>query len=150
GAWGVVPAHLNELSPPGFRGTFPGLTYQLGNLIAASSSQIEAILGEKFPKDGVPNYGMTQALFVACALVLLIFFVAIGKEAKGINFVEEHDEEKAKGVDPTGKMQMGEETNGAVDSTKEINVEEEFDPSGEMHVEKAKGVDITEKKHIDV
>ncbi|RHZ48809.1 hypothetical protein Glove_541g8 [Diversispora epigaea] len=44
GAWGIIPAHLNELSPPEFRGTFPGLTYQLGNLAAASSAQIEAIL----------------------------------------------------------------------------------------------------------
>src|SRR5258707_14770461 len=31
GAWGVIPAHLNELSPPEVRGTFPGFSYQLGN-----------------------------------------------------------------------------------------------------------------------
>ena len=36
GAWGVVPAHLNELSPAAVRGTFPGLAYQLGNLLAAN------------------------------------------------------------------------------------------------------------------
>ena len=35
GAWGVIPAHLNELSPPGVRGTFPGTVYQLGNFIAS-------------------------------------------------------------------------------------------------------------------
>lgn len=35
GAWGVIPAHLNELSPNDVRGTFPGFTYQLGNLITA-------------------------------------------------------------------------------------------------------------------
>jgi MFS transporter, SHS family, lactate transporter len=35
GAWGVVPTHLNELSPDAVRGTFPGLMYQLGNLLAA-------------------------------------------------------------------------------------------------------------------
>src|SRR4029077_4598591 len=35
GAWGVVPAHLNELSPHDARGTFPGFVYQLGNLMAA-------------------------------------------------------------------------------------------------------------------
>ncbi len=42
GAWGVIPAHLNELSPGDVRGTFPGFTYQLGNLISAGSAQIEA------------------------------------------------------------------------------------------------------------
>ena len=38
GAWGVIPAHLNELSPPAVRGTFPGLAYQLGNLLASRNS----------------------------------------------------------------------------------------------------------------
>ncbi|RHZ69474.1 hypothetical protein Glove_283g103 [Diversispora epigaea] len=86
GAWGIIPAHLNELSPPEFRGTFPGLTYQLGNLIAASSAQIEAILGEKFTKNGKPNYGLVQAVFAACVMTLLIFLVAIGKEDKEVDF----------------------------------------------------------------
>ncbi|SFK87589.1 MFS transporter, SHS family, lactate transporter, partial [Methylocapsa palsarum] len=36
GAWGVVPAYLNELSPAGIRGTFPGFVYQAGNLLAAA------------------------------------------------------------------------------------------------------------------
>ncbi|RUO95482.1 major facilitator superfamily domain-containing protein, partial [Jimgerdemannia flammicorona] len=78
GAWGVIPAHLNELSPPEFRGTFPGLSYQLGNLISSASAQIEALLGEKFPvlnetgqplldTNGAqtPNYALTQAIFMA-------------------------------------------------------------------------------------
>jgi len=42
GAWGVIPAHLNELSPPEIRGTFPGLTYQLGNCLAAANATIRA------------------------------------------------------------------------------------------------------------
>ncbi|KAG1178955.1 hypothetical protein G6F71_001396 [Rhizopus microsporus] len=49
GAWGVIPAHINELSPDAFRGLMPGLAYQLGNLISAASSQIEATIGEKYP-----------------------------------------------------------------------------------------------------
>ncbi|KAI9492680.1 major facilitator superfamily domain-containing protein [Zychaea mexicana] len=36
GSFGVVPAHLNELSPPGFRGNTSGLSYQLGNMISAA------------------------------------------------------------------------------------------------------------------
>src|SRR3954467_8134693 len=39
GAWGVIPVHLNELSPAGVRGTFPGLAYQLGNFAAAYAAQ---------------------------------------------------------------------------------------------------------------
>ena len=30
GAWGAIPAHLVELSPPEVRGLFSGLAYQLG------------------------------------------------------------------------------------------------------------------------
>jgi SHS family lactate transporter-like MFS transporter len=46
GAWGVIPAHLNELSPPGVRGTLPGFAYQVGNLFAARNSVIQAKLAE--------------------------------------------------------------------------------------------------------
>ncbi|RGB43803.1 putative metabolite transport protein YjhB [Rhizophagus diaphanus] len=88
GAYGIAPAHLNELSPPNFRGTFPGFTYQLGVLIASSSAQIEAVLGEKFPKDGLPDYGLTQVILTACAAFCLIILASIGKEAKNVDFVE--------------------------------------------------------------
>ncbi|CAG8532360.1 10480_t:CDS:2 [Funneliformis mosseae] len=92
GAWGVVPAHLNELSPPEFRGTFPGLTYQLGNLISASSAQIEAKLGERFKKDGKSNYGLTigiLSIIVMASLVVLTFF---SKEYKNVNFIEQAEQ----------------------------------------------------------
>ncbi|MGB8831701.1 MAG: MFS transporter [Candidatus Sulfotelmatobacter sp.] len=46
GAWGVIPAHLNELSPPKVRGTFPGFAYQLGNLLASRNVVIQAKLAE--------------------------------------------------------------------------------------------------------
>src|SRR5947208_11487376 len=48
GAWGVVPVHLNELSPGAVRGTFPGVAYQLGNLFAANTAVIEARLAHHF------------------------------------------------------------------------------------------------------
>ena len=44
GAWGVVPVHLNELSPDNARGTFPGFVYQLGNLIASVNAPLQAAL----------------------------------------------------------------------------------------------------------
>src|SRR4051812_31909715 len=46
GAWGVIPAHLNELSPPAMRGTFPGLAYQLGNLLASWNAVLQSRLVE--------------------------------------------------------------------------------------------------------
>src|SRR5207302_3751149 len=46
GAWGVIPAHLNELSPAAVRGTFPGFAYQLGNLFAAGIVTIEAVVAQ--------------------------------------------------------------------------------------------------------
>src|SRR6266850_5583554 len=52
GAWGVVPVHLNELSPAEFRGTFPGFAYQLGNLLAANTAVVEARLAERFHDAG--------------------------------------------------------------------------------------------------
>src|SRR5256714_3225936 len=63
GAWGVVPIHLNELSPSAFRGTFPGLAYQLGNFAAAYAAQQQAWLAEHFQlSNGGPNYALTMAL----------------------------------------------------------------------------------------
>ena len=46
GAWGIVPVHLNELSPGEVRGTFPGFAYQLGNLFAANTAVVEAQLAD--------------------------------------------------------------------------------------------------------
>ena len=48
GAWGVIPAHINELSPGHLRGFFPGLAYQLGVFVASSITYIESVLGEHF------------------------------------------------------------------------------------------------------
>ena len=42
GAWGVIPIFLSEISPPAFRGTFPGVVYQIGNMVSSASAQIEA------------------------------------------------------------------------------------------------------------
>ena len=45
GAWGVIPAHLSELSPDEVRGFYPGVTYQLGNLLAAVNLPIQTVAG---------------------------------------------------------------------------------------------------------
>jgi SHS family lactate transporter-like MFS transporter len=80
GAWGIVPAHVNELSPNHLRGFFPGLAYQLGVMFAASIPYVEAALGERFT--------YTQAMGGLVSLVFIIAFIVVffGPEAKGISF----------------------------------------------------------------
>ena len=87
GAWGVVPVHLNELSPPEYRGTFPGLAYQLGNFAAAYAAQQQAWLAEHFRlPNGEPNYAFTMALVECVVFVAIIFLAAIGREERGKEF----------------------------------------------------------------
>jgi SHS family lactate transporter-like MFS transporter len=87
GAWGVVPVHLNELSPPDFRGTFPGLAYQLGNFGAAYAAQQQAWLAEQFRlPNGRPNYALTMAMIQSLVFIAVIVLAAIGPEKRGREF----------------------------------------------------------------
>ncbi|SAK73926.1 major facilitator transporter [Caballeronia calidae] len=81
GAWGVIPVHLNEISPDDIRATFPGLVYQLGNLLAAVNATMQASLATSHGN----NYGMAMAIVagvVAVAIAALIFF---SRERRGID-----------------------------------------------------------------
>src|SRR5213082_1816908 len=72
GAWGIVPVHLNELSPDGVRGTFPGFAYQLGNLFAANTAVVEAQLAYHFRHtNGHPDYAKALGLFTLVIFILL-------------------------------------------------------------------------------
>jgi SHS family lactate transporter-like MFS transporter len=93
GAWGIIPVHLNELSPTDVRGTFPGFAYQLGNLFAANIVFVEAILAQNLGTAKTPNYGSALAIFSLGAFVAVIIFAAIGKEARGIEFTKADNEE---------------------------------------------------------
>jgi MFS transporter, SHS family, lactate transporter len=87
GAWGVVPVHLNELSPPEMRGTFPGFVYQLGNLLAAPIAVAEAKLAENFPTaTGGAGYATSLGLVTLIVFIALIALAAVGREARGIEF----------------------------------------------------------------
>ncbi|MEY2526774.1 MAG: transporter, family, lactate transporter [Verrucomicrobiota bacterium] len=87
GAWGVVPVHLNELSPAEFRGTFPGLAYQLGNCAAAFAAQQQAWLAEHFrTANGTPNYALTMALVESVVFLAIIILAALGPEERGKEF----------------------------------------------------------------
>jgi SHS family lactate transporter-like MFS transporter len=77
GCWGLVPAHLNELSPSDVRGTFPGVVYQLGNLLAASNNPLQGRLAIYWGA-----YGWALAVVCAVSAVMLAFLASIGREAK--------------------------------------------------------------------
>ncbi len=80
GAWGVIPAHLNELSPPAVRATFPGFAYQLGNLLASRNSVIQAKLTEQ---RYAGNYAPVLAWTVLIIATLVAAVTILGREAKG-------------------------------------------------------------------
>jgi SHS family lactate transporter-like MFS transporter len=80
GAWGVIPAHLNELSPPAVRGTFPGLAYQVGNLLASRNSVIQAKFAEHYFGG---NYAPVLAWTALLVAVLVVIVTISGREAKG-------------------------------------------------------------------
>ncbi|HXN72287.1 MAG TPA: MFS transporter [Candidatus Acidoferrales bacterium] len=80
GAWGVIPAHLNELSPPAVRATFPGLAYQLGNLLSSRNSVIQAKFAEQHYGG---NYAPVLAWTVALVATLVVAISLSGKEVKG-------------------------------------------------------------------
>jgi MFS transporter, SHS family, lactate transporter len=85
GAWGTVPAHLNELSPEAVRGTFPGLAYQLGNLLAAANATLQAGIAERHGND----YALGLALTAVVVAVVLAAVTSVGREATGIAFHRE-------------------------------------------------------------
>jgi MFS transporter, SHS family, lactate transporter len=85
GAWGVIPAHLNELSPPSVRGTFPGFAYQLGNLLSSRNGVLQGKIAEQ-------RYGGLFAPVLAWTLLLVASLVAIvtwsGIERRGADMTK--------------------------------------------------------------
>lgn len=82
GAWGVVPAYLNELSPNEVRGTLPGFAYQLGNLLAASTAYAQSWLADQHGG----NYAVVMASWMAVVALLLALLAWLGPEVRGIGF----------------------------------------------------------------
>jgi len=82
GAWGIVPAHLNEVAPDAARGLVPGLAYQLGILFAAPTNTIEYMLRDRI------GYRWALAAFEITTMVLLGIVVLLGHEQKGKSFVQ--------------------------------------------------------------
>jgi SHS family lactate transporter-like MFS transporter len=84
GAWGVVPVHLNELSPQDARGTFPGAAYQFGNLLASGN----LVFQTQFAESHGDNYGVALALVAGTTAVVLAGLAFFGPDAKGRSFTE--------------------------------------------------------------
>ncbi len=77
GAWGVIPAHLTELSPAEIRGFYPGVTYQLGNCLAAFNLPIQERLADSH------SYTFALSATLIPVFVAVAVLAAIGKEARG-------------------------------------------------------------------
>jgi MFS family permease len=93
GAWGVIPIHLSELSPPAFRSSFVGITYQLGNMISSPSAQIvnavaEATMITTSKGTKSPAYGPVMGIATAIIVMGIVITTALGPEKKGRHFEE--------------------------------------------------------------
>jgi SHS family lactate transporter-like MFS transporter len=88
GAWGVIPVHLNELSPPEIRATFPGVVYQLGNLIASRNLPIQVTIAEAYGN----NYGLAMASVVGTVAVVIFLLVLWGPERRGVAMADSQRE----------------------------------------------------------
>ena len=84
GAWGVVPAYLNEISPPAIRATFPGAVYQLGNLLAAGNANLQVWLAGEL---GGIDWAM--AVVVGIAAIVITLLVTFGREARDVRMGRE-------------------------------------------------------------
>ena len=85
GAWGIVPVHLNELSPPGARALFPGFAYQLGNLIMSRNGVFQAQIAESHGND----YGLALAIVGGAMAVVIAIWTALGPERNHADFMDD-------------------------------------------------------------
>ncbi|KAL6308379.1 MFS general substrate transporter [Sparassis latifolia] len=99
GAWGVVPIQLSELSPPAFRATFPGVAYQIGNMVSSASAQIESTNS---------NIATVQGILVGTVAAFVVFWTIIGPENHGSHF-EKYKAAFEEGAGEDKEMEVGTE-----------------------------------------
>jgi MFS transporter, SHS family, lactate transporter len=80
GAWGIIPVHLNELAPDSVRGLMPGLSYQLGILIASPVNTIQHALRDRV------GYSWALAGFEIVTMIVLTILLLVGREEHGRAF----------------------------------------------------------------
>lgn len=122
GAWGVIPIHLNELSPPAFRSSFPGITYQLGNMISSPSAEIVNILAEKnFIRNNagelVEAYGPVMGIATGIIALGIAVTAALGPEKRGRSFASRP---AGMNIDGEEKAHGGKDLESQAGSTHEV------------------------------
>lgn len=85
GAWGIIPVHLNELSPDAVRGLLPGFTYQIGILLASSTPRVEFALRDHL------GYAWALAAFELVVIAVLALMLIFGAEKRGRSFLRESE-----------------------------------------------------------
>ncbi len=85
GAWGIIPAHLNELSPGEIRGTFPGVVYQLGNFLASYNATLQTAIGARYNH----NYSYALAGVAGIVAVVIALLVGFGVENRHVKLGNE-------------------------------------------------------------
>ncbi|MCM2293646.1 MFS transporter [Allorhizobium sp. BGMRC 0089] len=86
GAWGVVPVHLNELSPDEVRGTFPGFVYQIGNLLASGNASLQTGLAAGWNND----YALALVIVAVTVAVAVAVLAGFGYEKRNVAFADSH------------------------------------------------------------
>ena len=81
GAWGIIPVHLNELSPREIRATFPGFVYQLGNFLASYNATLQA----SFAAHHNHNYGLAMAWVIGIVAVVIVVLMIFGPEQRNVS-----------------------------------------------------------------
>ncbi|MDE1155284.1 MAG: hypothetical protein PW735_06075 [Acidobacteriaceae bacterium] len=87
GAWGVVPTHLNELSPDAVRGTLPGFAYQMGNLLAAITATAQTWIADRHGG----SFAFAMSTWIGAVAVVLALLTWLGPEARGKGFGKDRD-----------------------------------------------------------
>jgi SHS family lactate transporter-like MFS transporter len=85
GAWGVIPVYLNEISPDAIRGTFPGVVYQLGNLLASKNQ----VLQTKYAEANGNAYGFIMGVTIAIVAIVIVVLTFFGRESRGTVFAHQ-------------------------------------------------------------
>jgi SHS family lactate transporter-like MFS transporter len=83
GAWGVIPAYLNELVPEGTRAVLPGFVYQLGNVIAAPNATIQASIAQATGG----NFALAMAIVAGAVAIIIVVLMSFSTETRGKTFV---------------------------------------------------------------
>ncbi|WP_029226562.1 hypothetical protein [Burkholderia ubonensis] len=84
GAWGIIPVHLNEISPDEIRATFPGFVYQLGNLLASGNATMQASVAVSHGN----NYSFALALVCGIVAIVIAVLIMFSPERRGVDMTQ--------------------------------------------------------------